>query len=441
MRMNKKILLSMLMVIISTLFSFAMSDDYDPNYKLQYCNVVVMSADSTQGYASLSNISTAVGDSLELYAKPNYGFTFDRWESIKGLSTDTVSDNDTILAYFKELPKYNLTFISNDTIKGIVYGGNGLWYEGKIMEKDWRFYPHNPALIFESKNGYHFSYWETNMGNLKDIYDYYLTADDTIILHFEKDTIPMAFLDLRIERTDTLDLYGNILICENYQSSVVKDSATVTNLTTKETFCSDVASLRNYRFAYGDTLLVSVKSNDDFKNDSVYTVLYDDSSRHYIYKVIELTRPMQIVKLEEAEGDSFNVNISIAKINDYYPDYKWEGNGRYAKGDTVLVLNRFLYNIWNGDKSNLYRLYKYIDPYPGCLIFVVNNDINIEFYADSPIGVDQVVSEEKTDVDPFVNVYTINGYLVKQHVLREDALDGLQKGIYIVGRKKVYVKD
>lgn len=33
MRMSKKILLSMLMVIISTLFSFAMSDDYDPNYK------------------------------------------------------------------------------------------------------------------------------------------------------------------------------------------------------------------------------------------------------------------------------------------------------------------------------------------------------------------------------------------------------------------------
>lgn len=115
MRMNKKILLSMLMVIISTLFSFAMSDDYDPNYKLQHRNVFVMSADSTQGYASLSNISTAVGDSLELYAKPNYGFTFDRWESVKGLSTDTVSDNDTILAYFKELPKYNLTFISEDT--------------------------------------------------------------------------------------------------------------------------------------------------------------------------------------------------------------------------------------------------------------------------------------------------------------------------------------
>lgn len=431
MRMNKKILLSMLMVIISTLFSFAMSDDYDPNYNLQHRNVFVMSADSTQGYASLSNISTAVGDSLELYAKPNYGFTFDRWESVKGLSTDTVSDNDTILAYFKELPKYNLTFISDDTTKGIVYGGNGLWYEGKIMEKDWLFYPHDPALIFESKNGYHFSYWETNMGNLKDIWDYYLTADDTITLHFEKDTVPMGYLDLRIERIDTLDLYGNLLFWDSYQTSEIKDSATVTNLTTKETFCSDIVSLSNYVFAYGDTLLVSVKSNDDFKNDSVYTVVYDDSSRHYIYKVIELTRPMQIVKLEEAEGDSFNVDITIATINNYYPDYKWEGNGRYAKGDTinVCIMEPLYYEMGS---------VLYIRPNDSCFSFVVKNDIKLTLTKTYPIGVDQVVAEKESD--PFVNVYTINGYLLKQHVKESEALDGLNKGLYIVGRKKVFVR-
>jgi len=54
--------------------------------------------------------------------------------------------------------------------------------------------------------------------------------------------------------------------------------------------------------------------------------------------------------------------------------------------------------------------------------------------------VDQVVSEEKTDVDLFVNVYTINGYLLKQHVKESEALDGLNKGLYIVGRKKVFVR-
>ena len=405
---------------------------YEPNYKL--CQIVVLSADTTQGDVICNNPYFKTGDALEILPIPNYGFVFDHLYSVNGLPTDTVVGNDTIYAYFKELPKYNLTFISDDTTKGIVYGGNGLWYEGKIMEKDWRFYPHDPALIYESKNGYHFSYWETNMGNLKDIYDYYLTADDTIILHFEKNRIPMAFLDLRIERIDTLDLYGNILILDSYQTSEIKDSAVVTNLTTKETVCSDVASLENYKFAYGDTLLVSVKTNDDFKNDSVYTVVFNDSSRCYIYKVINVTRPMQIMELEEAEGDSFNVDITIATINNYYADYKWEGNGRYAKGDTINVCIEapLYYEI----ESREYRISN-----ESCFSIVVKNDIKLTLTKSYPIGVDQVVSEEKTDVDPFVNVYTINGHLLKQHVLRENALDGLRKGIYIVGRKKVYVKD
>ncbi len=404
---------------------------YEPNYKL--CQIVVLSADTTQGDVICNNPYFKTGDALEILPIPNYGFVFDHLYSVNGLPTDTVVGNDTIYAYFKELPKYNLTFISEDTTKGIVYGGNGLWYEGKIMEKDWRFYPHDPALIYASKNGYHFSYWETNMGNLKDIWDYYLTADDTITLHFEKDTVPMGYLDLRIERIDTLDLYGNLLFWDSYQTSEIKDSATVTNLTTKETFCSDIVSLSNYVFAYGDTLLVSVKSNDDFKNDSVYTVVYDDSSRHYIYKVIELTRPMQIVKLEEAEGDSFNVYISSSYSPNHAPSFVWEGNGRYAKGDTVFVPN---YEFYYQPEDDTYYTLGNSEYYT----FVVKNDINITFLQDYPIGVDQVVSEEKTDVDPFVNVYTINGHLLKLHVKESEALEGLRKGLYIVGRKKVFVR-
>lgn len=394
-----------------------------------------MSADSTQGYASLSNISTAVGDSLELYAKPNYGFTFDRWESVKGLSTDTVSDNDTILAYFKELPKYNLTFISNDTIKGIVYGGNGLWYEGKIMEKDWRFYPHDPALIFESKNGYHFSYWETNMGNLKDIYDYYLTADDTIILHFEKDTIPEGYLNIYVNRVDSLSLYGNIAICDRHNSYSDSDSIIVTNKSTGKTDTLPITLQHKYNMNFGDTLLLSIKTNDGYVSDSIYTLVYDDSSRLSLDKEISLYIPMKIIELEEAEGDSFDVNIVI-RFDDYSYEQEWEGNGRYAKGDTIEFNDHYMYYKVDDDVKDYY-FYKANDS--GILSFVVNNNIDLTFWVDAPVSVDQVAAEKESD--PFVNVYTINGYLVKQHVLREDALDGLRKGLYIVGRKKVYVKD
>lgn len=426
----------MLMVIISTLFSFAMSDDYDPNYKLQHRNVFVMSADSTQGYASLSNISTAVGDSLELYAKPNYGFTFDRWESVKGLSTDTVSDNDTILAYFKELPKYNLTFISDDTTKGNVYGGNGLWYEGKIMEREILFYPHDPALIFEAKNGYHFSYWETNMGNLKDIWDYYLTADDTIILHFEKDTIPEGYLNIYVNRVDSLSLYGNIAICDrhSYNFENHSDSIIVTNKSTGKTDTLPIALQYKYNMNFGDTLLLSIKTSDDYVSDSIYTLIYDDSSKSSLDKEISLYIPMKIIELEEAEGDSFDVHI-VTRIEGYSDVIEWKGNGRYAKGDTIEFNDHYMYYKVDDDVKDYY-FYKANDS--GILSFVVNNNIDLTFWVDAPVGVDQVAAEKESD--PFVNVYTINGYLLKQHVKESEALDGLNKGLYIVGRKKVFVR-
>ena len=39
-----------------------------------------------------------------------------------------------------------------------------------------------------------------------------------------------------------------------------------------------------------------------------------------------------------------------------------------------------------------------------------------------------------------VNVYTIDGQLIKRNVKAADASKSLQKGIYIIGKKKVAVK-
>ena len=40
----------------------------------------------------------------------------------------------------------------------------------------------------------------------------------------------------------------------------------------------------------------------------------------------------------------------------------------------------------------------------------------------------------------FVDVYTIDGVLLKRNVKASEATDNLSKGIYIVGKKKVLVK-
>ena len=402
---------------------------YEPNYKL--CQIVVLSADTTQGDVKCNNPYFKTGDALEILPIPNYGFVFDHLYSVNGLPTDTVVGNDTIYAYFKELPKYNLTFISEDTTKGNVYGGNGLWYEGKIMERENLFYPHDPALIFEAKNGYHFSYWETNMGNLKDIWDYYLTADDTIILHFEKDTIPEGYLNIYVNRVDTLSLYGNIAISNRHNTD--SDSIIVTNKSTGKTDTLPITLQHKYNMNFGDTLLLSIKTSDGYVSDSIYTLVYDDSSSSSLDKEISLHIPMKIIELEEAEGDSFDVHI-VTYVEGYRYVIEWEGNGRYAKGETIEVKEHgYFYKVDNDIKN--YYFYKANDN--GILSFVVNNNIDLTFWVDAPVGVDQVVAEKEND--PFVNVYTINGYLLKHHVKESEALEGLNRGIYIVGRKKVFV--
>ena len=143
---------------------------------------------------------------------------------------------------------------------------------------------------------------------------------------------------------------------------------------------------------------------------------------------------MKIIELEEAEGDSFDVNIVI-RFDDYSDEQEWEGNGRYAKGDTIEFNDHYMYYKVDDDVKDYY-FYKANDS--GILSFVVNNNIDLTLWVDAPVGVDQVVAEKESD--PFVNVYTINGYLLKHHVKESEALEGLNRGIYIVGRKKVFVR-
>lgn len=54
-------------------------------------------------------------------------------------------------------------------------------------------------------------------------------------------------------------------------------------------------------------------------------------------------------------------------------------------------------------------------------------------------GVLTGVKELQADTDTYVNVYRLDGTLVRQKVLRNNAVVGLAKGIYIVGGKKVVV--
>ena len=52
-------------------------------------------------------------------------------------------------------------------------------------------------------------------------------------------------------------------------------------------------------------------------------------------------------------------------------------------------------------------------------------------------GVNEVIVEDQAEK---VDVYSIDGVLIRRNVARANATDGLAKGIYIVGKQKVLVK-
>lgn len=408
----------------------------DTTFGMKQFNVVVLSADTTQGSVYVLPNKLRKGQPIDLIAYPNYGYAFDYWKSVNNLPLDHASGNDTIIAYFKELPKYHIVFRPNDTLKGFAHGGEGLYVEGSIMQSNWELYPQERPLIYGAFSGFHLSYWETNMGNLKTLNDYLVTKDDTITVHFEQDTIPVGCLNIYLERPDTVEFYGNIAFGYNHNFDRFTDTLFVTNKSTGKTDVFPIELQDKYQMNFGDTILLSVKTSDDYVCDSVFTLVFDDSTRRAIHKIIELSRPTQIIELENAEGDSFNVNISFVCIDHYLKGYEWDGNGVYAKGDTIHVYNEYYYYELDNDAfSN--RFYRISDQE---ISIVVTNNIDLTLFFDFPIGVDQVVANKPVE-DPYVNVYSIKGCLLKQHVLRENALDGLRKGLYIVGGKKVYVKN
>ena len=79
--------------------------------------------------------------------------------------------------------------------------------------------------------------------------------------------------------------------------------------------------------------------------------------------------------------------------------------------------------------DNIIRLYNNQGWMPNIdYIRVVNND---------PTGVEE--SNINKSLPEYVNVYSINGALIKQNVKRENATDNLANGQYIVGDKVVIV--
>ncbi len=414
-----------------------------------YCKIVALTSDSAKG--TVNPIEELVGDGnmIPLSATPNRGYKFDHWESVKGYDVEYAFGNDTIFAYFDTVPSYNIVVVSSDTTMGSFYG-SGIFYEGENLPLTVSTGDTYITIPFiKTNDGYHLDYFVSkSKGHTMYLFDEYVVTDnDTIVAYFRKDTtpsdpvidFPQARLKVWVERLCRVDFYGNML--QGMKFSDEDDAYDSLVITNKKTGITDtISGYDDYYLTLGDTISFFIITKDDFKSDSVYTVTYTNPSQKTIYENVTLYNKARKIELTEAEGDSFNVNIVYTRKlynSSIVVKEEWEGNGRYAKGDTIVVVYDGMFRATNIDENVVfYEL-------PREMKFVVNNDIDILFYSledDYLIDVDQITAENETFEDAYVNVYTINGHLLKHHVLRENALDGLSNGLYIVGSKKVYLK-
>ncbi len=149
---------------------------------------------------------------------------------------------------------------------------------------------------------------------------------------------------------------------------------------------------------------------------------------------------MTIGDLTQYEDDHSNVDISIVLPTDITAKADTV-NGlvgvlsqRSVKGNGYGFIENAVLKVLAEDKSaSIGSQSGYIVP---SLIEAQEGEYDLLLTTEGALGIKQVAGSN----DALVNVYTIDGKLLKRNVKASEALKNLKKGIYIVGKKKVSVK-
>ena len=149
---------------------------------------------------------------------------------------------------------------------------------------------------------------------------------------------------------------------------------------------------------------------------------------------------MTIGDLTQYEDDHSNMEISIvlptsatAKA-DTVNGLVGVLSQRSVKGNGYGFIENAVLKVLAEDKSaSIGSQSGYIVP---SLIKAQEGEYNLILTTEGALGIKQVAGSN----DALVNVYTVDGKLIKRNIKKADALKSLKKGIYIVGKKKVAVK-
>ena len=150
-----------------------------------------------------------------------------------------------------------------------------------------------------------------------------------------------------------------------------------------------------------------------------------------------------LVKVDASYDGTINVEnvlVSAAEPTTVSVDGGVSMTGNYAAG-TVPIGAYFISNnaFYYADEASNVAL-------KGFRAYIqLNNDVQnanrLMINLDGEVtGIEDVLGEEAAEADKLVNVVSLDGMTVKAGVKKSEALDGLQKGIYIVDGKKYVVK-
>jgi hypothetical protein len=157
-------------------------------------------------------------------------------------------------------------------------------------------------------------------------------------------------------------------------------------------------------------------------------------------KVTSLARDAQKIVLEEGVVDgtfAFNVGNGYLAASSSGSNYLATVNSLDSNGSWLIVIGNDALAVITaqGDKTRNTLQYNTSSPRFSCY---KGTQKSVNIYAKSPVatGIEEIVTENCTSVD----VYTLTGVCIRRNADVANALEGLAKGIYIVGNRKVAVK-
>lgn len=140
-----------------------------------------------------------------------------------------------------------------------------------------------------------------------------------------------------------------------------------------------------------------------------------------------------ITELDICVGDENNTNDFIRQGEDYRSLLKIALKHDHVKNFMVWGLTDDA--SWKKDKAPL--LFKK-DLTPKYAFFALRNTLE-SWAKDHTTGIDDIVTDQPTELSPYVDVYDITGRLVKHHMERS-LINSLEPGLYIIDRRKILVR-